>query len=150
MYKHHRYPHQAGIKYQIIISDHLEVNWCQGHYHLLPSFTSNTSQQATTKAWKFLWMIKLFTTGKFFMLFCCLLIFQNQIFRKFFQEYHLSVKQIGPSQARRFARPDWVQTVCKSHKQMTLGDKELRGDGVCCSSSHYNNITSQKWSSRDQ
>ena len=41
------------------------------------------------------------------MLFCCLLIFfQNQLFEKLFQEYHLSVKQIGPDQAGHFVGPD--------------------------------------------
>ena len=39
--------------------------------------------------------------------FCRLLIFSKSfIFEKFFQEYHLSVKQIDPDQARRFVGPD--------------------------------------------
>ena len=38
---------------------------------------------------------------------CRLLIFSKSfVFEKFFQEYHLSVKQIDPDQARRFVGPD--------------------------------------------
>ena len=60
------------------------------------------------------------------MLFSRLLIFSKSfIFEKFFQEYHLSVKQIDPDQARRLSGLIWVQTVCKGHQQMTLGGKEL-------------------------
>ena len=60
------------------------------------------------------------------MLFSRLLIFSKSfIFEKFFQEYHLSVKQIDPDQARRLSGLIWVQTVCKGHQQTTLGGKEL-------------------------
>ena len=42
-----------------------------------------------------------------FHVFCRLLIFSRSfIFEKIFQEYHLSVKQIDPDQARRFVGPD--------------------------------------------
>ena len=48
--------------------------------------------------------------GNFFKLFCRpLIFFQNQLFSKKNQEYHLSGKQ----------------TVCKSYQQTTQGDKEL-------------------------
>ena len=44
---------------------------------------------------------------KFFMLFCCLLIFfKINFFEKFFQEYNLSVKQLDPYQAQHFVGPD--------------------------------------------
>ena len=60
------------------------------------------------------------------MLFSRLLIFSKSfIFEKFFQEYHLSVKQIDSDQARRLSGLIWVQTVCKGHQQTTLGGKEL-------------------------
>ena len=61
--------------------------------------------------------------GKIFMFFCCLLIFfKINFFEKFFQNYHLSVKQIGSDQAQRFVGPDLGPNCL----QMTLGDKELR------------------------
>ena len=45
--------------------------------------------------------------GKFFMLFCLLLIlFQINFLDKFFQDYHLSVKQIGSRSGPNFVRPD--------------------------------------------
>ena len=47
--------------------------------------------------------------GKFFMLFCRLLIFfKINFFEKFFQQYHQSVKQIrlDPDQAKHFVGPD--------------------------------------------
>ena len=60
------------------------------------------------------------------MLFCRLLFFSKSfIFEKFFQEYHLSVRD--PIQIR----PDvlsgliWVQNVCKGYQQTTSGGKEL-------------------------
>ena len=41
------------------------------------------------------------------MLFCRLLIFSKSfIFEKFFQEYHMSVKQIGSRSGPTFFRPD--------------------------------------------
>ena len=66
---------------------------------------------------------------KFFMLFCRLLIFfQNQLFEKFFQEYHLSVNRLDPVQARHIVGPD-LGPNCKGYQQMTLGGKELRCSG---------------------
>ena len=60
-------------------------------------------------------------SGKFFMPFCCLLIFfKITFFEKVFQEYHLSVKQIESKSGLI-----WVQSVCKSYQQTTQGDKEL-------------------------
>ena len=57
--------------------------------------------------------------------FCRLLIFFKIYFlKKFFQEYHLSVR-LDPDQARHFSALIWVQTVCKSYQQSTLGDKGL-------------------------
>ena len=49
-----------------------------------------------------------------------LIFFKINFFEKFLQEYHLSVKQIGSILSGLI----WVQTVCKSYQQMTLGDKE--------------------------
>ena len=50
-----------------------------------------------------------------FHAFCRLLIFSKLTFKKLFQEYHLSVKQIGSRSG---------PTVIKSYQQMTLGDEE--------------------------
>ena len=68
------------------------------------------------------------SSGKYFILFCLLLIFFNiNFFEKLFQEYHLSVKQRWIQ-----IRPDvlsdliWVQIVCKSYQQTTLGDKRVK------------------------
>ena len=48
--------------------------------------------------------------------------FQNQLF---FQEYYLSVKQVGSRSGRTFfSGLIWVQTFCKIYEQTTL-DKEL-------------------------
>ena len=44
---------------------------------------------------------------------------------KIFQEYHLSVKQIGARSGLTICLI-WVQTVCKGYQQMTLGGKELK------------------------
>ena len=40
------------------------------------------------------------------MLFCHLLIFSKSFFENIFQEYHQSVKQLDPDQARHFVVPD--------------------------------------------
>ena len=43
----------------------------------------------------------IFTRGKFFMLFSCLLnLFKIKFFEKFFQDYHRSVKQFGSRSGR--------------------------------------------------
>ena len=53
--------------------------------------------------------------------------FQNKHLEKFFQEYHLNVKQFWT-----LIRPDdllsliWVQTVCKDNQQMILAGKMLK------------------------
>ena len=67
--------------------------------------------------------------GKFFVLFCHLLIFfKNNFFQNFFQE------NIVPSEYQIVwfqIRPDillgliWVKTVCKSYQQTKQGNKEL-------------------------
>ena len=52
------------------------------------------------------------------------IFFQNQLFQKFFQEYHLSVKQIGSWSGPRFCLIwglIWGQTVSKVYQQTTLG-----------------------------
>ena len=58
------------------------------------------------------------------MLFCCLLIFfKINFLKKFFQEYHQSVKLFGPCSDSLGLI--WVQTVCQGYQQMTLVDKEF-------------------------
>ena len=65
--------------------------------------------------------------GKFFMLFCCLLIFfKFNFFEKNFQEYHQSVKHIWiPIRTDILSGLFWAQSVCNSYQQTTLGGKEL-------------------------
>ena len=46
--------------------------------------------------------------------------FKSNFFEKLFQEYDQSVKQFESRTGLI-----WVQTVCKSYQQTTLGDKEL-------------------------
>ena len=48
----------------------------------------------------------LFAPGKFFMLCRLLIFFQNLLFQKFFQEYHLSVNRLDPDQVRHFVRSE--------------------------------------------
>ena len=61
--------------------------------------------------------------GKFFMLFCRLLIFfKINLLKKFF-ECQIVWIQIRPDILLGLI---WVQTVCKSYQQTTLGDKELK------------------------
>ena len=64
--------------------------------------------------------------GKFFMVFCRLLIFQNQLFRKILSGI--------PSECQTDwikIRPDimsgliWVQPICNGYEQTTLVGKEL-------------------------
>ena len=58
---------------------------------------------------------------KFFMFFSRLLIFfKNNFLEKFFQEYHLSVKQIGIRSGLAFCQA-WSGSKLFA-KQMTLGD----------------------------
>ena len=58
------------------------------------------------------------------MIFCHLLIFlEIFFFRKFYQEYHLSVKQFGSNALSSLI---WVQIVCISYQQTTLVGKELK------------------------
>ena len=64
--------------------------------------------------------------GKFFMLFCRLIFFKINFFEKFFQEYHLSVKQIGSRLGPTLSGLVWVQSVCKSYQQRTLGEKNKK------------------------
>ena len=62
---------------------------------------------------------------------CRNLRFKINFFENFFQEYNLSVKQIGSH-----IRPNissgliWVQTVCKGYQQTTVGHKELKEQSV--------------------
>ena len=65
-------------------------------------------------------------TGKFFILFCCLLIYFKSTFLKdsFFLEYHLSVKQIGSRSGLFFSGLIWVQSVCKDYEQTALEGNE--------------------------
>ena len=65
--------------------------------------------------------------GKFFVFTCCLCIFfQNQLFQKILSgippECQTDWIQIRPD---ILSSVIWVQTVCKSYQQTTLGDKEL-------------------------
>ena len=57
--------------------------------------------------------------------------FQNQLFRKILSgipsECHIVWIQIRPNVLSGLI---WVQTVCISYQQMTLGDKELRGNKI--------------------
>ena len=65
-----------------------------------------------------------------FMLFCSLLIFfKINLFEKIFQEYHLSVEQIGSRSGPHFVRPD-LGPICL---QTTPVDKELRSKIRWCS-----------------
>ena len=58
----------------------------------------------------------------------CCFFFKINIFEKFFQEYYLSVKQIGPrSGPDILSGLNWVQSVCKVYEQTTLVGKELNG-----------------------
>ena len=61
-----------------------------------------------------------FVIGSFFMGFFTFPDFFYKIifFEKFFQEYYQSVNVLSGL--------IWVQTVCKSYQQTTLGDKELK------------------------
>ena len=52
--------------------------------------------------------------------------FQSKLFRKIFQEYHLSVKKIRSRSGPTFCRAlIWVQSVCKGHEQTTLVGNEF-------------------------
>ena len=63
--------------------------------------------------------------GKFPHFLCRLLIFQNQLFRKILSGIRAECQtvwiQIRPNVLSGLI---WVQTVCKSYQQTTLGDKE--------------------------
>ena len=65
--------------------------------------------------------------GKFFILYCRQLIFFKIIFlEKFFQEYHLSAKQIGSDKMSGLI---WIQYFCcNGYKEMTLVSNELKWD----------------------
>ena len=73
--------------------------------------------------------INSFPPGKLFMLFCYLLIFfQIDFFEKFFQEYHLSDRQIGSRSGPAFC---WACSGSNLftkviYQQTTLGGKELK------------------------
>ena len=55
-----------------------------------------------------------------FMLFCRqLFLFKINVFEKFVQEYHQSVKLFG-------SRSGPINPVCKGYQQMTIVGKELR------------------------
>ena len=80
-----------------------------------------------------------FPLGEFFTLFFRLLIFSKlNFFEKFFQKYHLSVKQIesrsGPTLKSGLI---WVQTVCKGYQQMTLVGNVLGCRLACASAQSY-------------
>ena len=62
----------------------------------------------------------LINSGKFFVLFCCLLNFFSFFFKKSFRNV-FSVKHFGS----RLMDLIWVLSVCKSHQQMTLAGNEL-------------------------
>ena len=68
--------------------------------------------------------------GEFFMLCCRLLIFfKINIFKKFFQEYHQSVKQFGSRSGPTFCPdlgPNCLQRLSADDK-LWLARKELRG-----------------------
>ena len=64
------------------------------------------------------------TSRKFFMNFCCLLIFfKINFFEKFYQEYHQS-NILDPVQVRHFVWPNKGPN-CKGYQQVTLVGKEL-------------------------
>ena len=65
------------------------------------------------------------------MLFCRLLFFfKSNVFEKLFQEYHQSVNDLDPNQAKRFVGPDFVGpdlglNCLQGYEQTTLVGKEL-------------------------
>ena len=64
--------------------------------------------------------ITLCLLGKFFMLFCCLLIFfKINFFEEFFQKYHQSVKQFGSRSGPTFVSPDLGSNCLQRHEQTT-------------------------------
>ena len=67
--------------------------------NLGPCFSGRTVQSADNLAPYSL------HAGKFFIIFCRLLIFfKIDIFKKFFQDYHQSAKQFGPRSGPTFSR----------------------------------------------
>ena len=59
------------------------------------------------------------------MIFVVCSVFLNQLFEKFFQEFHYVSKRLQENQARQNVGLIWVQSVCEGNGQTTLVGSEL-------------------------